>query len=74
MDAFIESVSAFVGKLVTVALVSSSVFLFAGEIRLAAHKKAQEGSSRLSGFTASMTKTRLPFAYGGRHGAGKKSH
>ncbi|MCM2351933.1 MAG: hypothetical protein NDI69_18115 [Bacteriovoracaceae bacterium] len=52
MDAFIESVSAFVGKLVAIALISSSVFLFAGEIRLAALKKAQEGSSRLSGFTA----------------------
>lgn len=74
MDAFIESVSAFVGKLVTVALVSSSVFLFTGEIRLAALKKAQEGSSKLSGFTTSMTKTSLPFAYGGQYGSGKKSH
>lgn len=74
MDALIESVSAFVGKLVVVALVSSSVLLFAGEIRLAALKKAQKGSFRLSGFTASMTKTKPPFVYGGQHGAGKKSH
>lgn len=74
MDAFIESVSEFVGKLFAVFLVSGGVLLFAGEIRLAALKKAKEGSSRLSDFTASMTKTRLPIAHGGRHGAGKKSH
>jgi len=43
MDAFIESVSAFVGKLVAVALVSSSVLLFAGEILLSAFKKARTG-------------------------------
>lgn len=73
MDAFIESVSEFVGKLVAVVFVSGSVLLFAGEIRLAALKKAQEGSSRLSGFTASMTKTRLPIPHGGQRGAGKKS-
>lgn len=74
MDTFIESVFEFVGKLVAIVLVSNGVLLFAGEVRLAVLKKAQGGSSRLSGFTASMTKTRLPIAYGGRHGAGKKSH
>lgn len=71
MDAFIESFSEFTGKLITVGLLIGGVLLFAGEIRLAALKKASEGSSRLSGFTASMTKTKPPFAYGGQRGTGK---
>lgn len=60
MENLIESISSFIGKAVTVLLVSSSVCLLAGEIRLAALRKASQGTSKLSTFTAKMTKTGLP--------------
>jgi hypothetical protein len=74
MESLIESISEFVSKLIVTALIGGSIFLFAGEIRLAALKKAAHGSSRLSDFTAKMTKMNVTRAYGGQHGAGKKSH
>lgn len=68
MDNLVESISEFIGNLVAVALVGGSLFLFAGEIRMAALKKASFGSAKLSGFTARMTDT-----HGGLHGSSKKS-
>lgn len=59
MDNLIESISDFIGKAITVLLVSGSVCLLAGEIRLAALKKASQGSAKLSTFTAKMTKSSL---------------
>lgn len=60
MENLIESISSFIGKAVTVLLVGSSVCLLAGEIRLAALRKASQGTSKLSSFTAKMTRTDLP--------------
>lgn len=56
MNHFIKSISEFISNLVATALVGGAILLFAGEIRLAALKKASQGSSRLSAFTAKMTK------------------
>lgn len=74
MNSLIKSISEFITNLVAVALLGSTIALFAAEVRLAALKKASHGSTRLSDFSAKMTKTNLSHAYGGQHGAGKKSH
>jgi len=42
-------------------MISEAVLLLAGEVRLAAFKKASQGSTKLSGFTQQMTGTKLPF-------------
>lgn len=55
MESFIESVSGLISKAIACALVGGSIYLFAGEVRLAALKKASQGSVKLSGFTAKMT-------------------
>ncbi len=60
MDNIIESISNFIGSVVTAALVGGSILLLAGEIRLSALRKAKQGSTRLSSFTERMTQTRLP--------------
>lgn len=74
MNSLINSISEFISNLLAVALLGSTIALFAGEVRLAALKKASHGSSRLSGFTVKMTKMNVSRAYGGQHGASKKSH
>jgi len=47
--------AAFIQKAITIALLSSGILLLAGEIRLAALKKASQGSTKLSSFTEHMT-------------------
>lgn len=74
MNSLINSISELISNLLTVALLGSTIALFAGEVRPSALKKASLGSIRLSGFTARMTKTPVSYASGGQHGAGKKSH
>lgn len=59
MDNFIEAFSNFIGGVIATAIIGGSILLIAGEIRLAALKKAQKGSVRLSTFTERMTKTKL---------------
>ena len=73
MDSILESVSEFIGKAMTASLVGGSVLILAGEIRLAALRKASRGSVRLTSFTERMTKSCLTNR-GGLHGTGKKSH
>lgn len=58
MDNLIEGISGFISKALTLIFASSILALLADEVRLAAFKKASQGSSRLSGFTQKMTKTR----------------
>ena len=41
--------------LITIAIVGGGILVFAAEIKLAAAKKAQEGSTKLTGFTQSLT-------------------
>lgn len=74
MNSLIKSISEFISNLVAVTLLGGTLVLFAGEVRLAALKKASHVSTRLSDFTAKMTKTNVSRASGGQHGAGKKSH
>jgi len=45
--------------LIAIAFIGGTVLLFAAEIKLAAAKKAQEGSTKLTGFTQSLTGTTL---------------
>jgi hypothetical protein len=59
MDNIIESISDFIGGVIATALIGGGLLLFAGEIRLAALKKAKQGSTPLSSFTQRMTKTKL---------------
>ncbi len=44
---------------ITIAIVGGGLLVFAAEIKLAAAKKAQEGSTKLTGFTQSLTGTTL---------------
>lgn len=59
VDNLIDAISDFVGALISISLIGGGLLLFAGEIRLAALKKSYQGSSKLSGFTQRMTKTKL---------------
>ena len=60
MENLVESITGFIGKLVSVILVGGAVLLVAGEIRLATLRKAKLGSTKLSTFTERMTGTKLP--------------
>ena len=60
MDNFFETLSDFIGGIIATAILGGSILLIAGEIQLAALKKSQKGSARLSSFTERMTKTKLP--------------
>jgi type IV secretory pathway VirB2 component (pilin) len=60
MENLVESISGFIGKVVTVILISGGICLLAGEIRLAALKKASKGSLNLSLLTSQMTGVRYP--------------
>ena len=54
-----NAIMSFIRKPFTVSMMGSFMLLVAGEVRLAALKKASQGSSKLSGFTQKMTKTKL---------------
>lgn len=47
MNSLIKSISEFISNLLTLALLGSTIALFAGEVRLAALKKASHGSGRV---------------------------
>lgn len=55
MNQLISVILSFMQKVLFLAMLGSGILLFAGEIRLAALKKASQGSSKLSGFTERMT-------------------
>jgi hypothetical protein len=59
MKALFSAISGFIQTAITATLIGSGLLLLAGEIRLAALRKASQGSSKLSGFTQKMTKTSL---------------
>ena len=58
MGRLIAGISDFISKALALVVAGSIVALLAGEVRLAALRKASQGSSRLSGFTQRMTKTK----------------
>lgn len=72
MKMFINAIQSFISHFLAVGMITSGLLIFAGEIRLAALKKASKGSSKLSSFTERMTGTTL--FKGGHHGTGKKSN
>jgi hypothetical protein len=55
MSQLIRAISDLAGKVISLSLVGGAILLIAGEIRLAALKKASQGSSKLSPFTERMT-------------------
>ncbi len=59
MGNIINAVSEFMGKIIAVTAISGSILIFAGEVRLAALRKASQGSSKLSTFTMKMTNTNI---------------
>ncbi len=55
MGQLLRAISDLAGKVISLSLVGGAILLIAGEIRLAALKKASQGSSKLSPFTERMT-------------------
>jgi len=49
------AIMTFIKQAIVVSMMGSFLLLIAGEVRLAALKKASQGSSKLSGFTQKMT-------------------
>jgi hypothetical protein len=54
-----RAITDFIKQAVVLSTMGSFLLLIAGEVRLAALKKASQGSSKLSGFTQKMTQTKL---------------
>ncbi len=59
MSKLISEMMNFIGTAITAALIGSGVLLLAGEVRLAALKKASQGSSKLTVFSERMTGAKL---------------
>jgi hypothetical protein len=59
MSKIISGLFGFIETTIIASLIGSGVCLLAGEVRLAALKKASKGSSKLSKFTERMTGTKL---------------
>jgi ParB-like chromosome segregation protein Spo0J len=55
MEDLIDSISDFIGGVIAATLIGGGILLLAGEIRLAALRKAKMGSIPLSAFTERMT-------------------
>ena len=55
MKTLMSAIQSFISPLLAVGMITSALLLVAGEIRLAALKKASKGSSKLSPFTERMT-------------------
>lgn len=63
MGQFTSEVMRFIRQAIAVSVTGSLLLLIAGEVRLAALKKASQGSSKLSGFTQKMTKTQFKLSH-----------
>ena len=59
MGQLTNAIMSFIRQSIAVSMMGSFLLLIAGEVRLAALKKASQGSSKLSGFTQKMTQTKL---------------
>ncbi len=57
MGNLISTIIDFAQKILAIGIISSGILLFAAEVKLAALKKASQGSVKLSTFTQKMTKT-----------------
>jgi hypothetical protein len=56
-------IMSFIRQAIAVSMIGSFLLLIAGEVRLAALKKASQGSSKLSAFTQKMTKAQLKLSH-----------
>jgi hypothetical protein len=63
MGGLINAISGFLAKATNLLVFGSVMAILAGEVRLAALKKASHGSSKLSGFTQKMTKNKLNLSH-----------
>ncbi len=63
MGQLTNAIMCFIRQSIAVSMMGSFLLLIAGEVRLAALKKASQGSSKLSGFTRKMTKTQLNLSH-----------
>lgn len=63
MGQLTNAIMSFIRQAIAVSMIGSLLLLIAGEVRLAALKKASQGSSKLSAFTQKMTKTKLKLSY-----------
>jgi hypothetical protein len=63
MGQLVKTIMGFVRQAIVISTMGSFLLLIAGEVRLAAFKKASQGSSKLSGFTQKMTNTQLKLSY-----------
>jgi hypothetical protein len=59
MGQLTNAIMSFIRQAIAVSMMGNFLLLVAGEVRLAALKKASQGSRKLSGFTQKMTKTKL---------------
>jgi hypothetical protein len=59
MGQLVNGIMGFIKQAIVISMMGSFLLLVAGEVRLAALKKASQGSSKLSGFTQKMTQTKL---------------
>lgn len=59
MKTIISSIQTFISHFLAITILGSSICLIAGEVKLAALRKASKGSSKLSRFTQNMTKARF---------------
>lgn len=58
MGKLLSAITQFIKTAIMLSMLGSGVCLVAGEVRLAALKQASKGSTKLSGFTQRMTKTK----------------
>ena len=63
MGQLTNAIMSFIKQAVAVSVMGSFLLLIAGEVRLAALKKASQGSTKLSAFTQKMTKTQLKLSH-----------
>jgi hypothetical protein len=56
MESFMDGIYDFLKKLLAIGLLSGGLLIFAGELKIAALRKATKGTSSLSRLTQKMTK------------------
>jgi hypothetical protein len=59
LKTLITAIQSFISHFLAFGMITSSLLLVAGEIRLAALKEASQGSSKLSHFTKRMTSMKV---------------
>ncbi len=63
MGQLTNAIMGFIRQAIVASMMGSFLLLVAGEVRLAALKKASQGSTKLSAFTQKMTKIQLKLSH-----------